>query len=65
MEQTAITPKHVPDVVTQTDAVGRWFSHCLRCGERSKPSSHKPIAEEWRRTHITNNTRRPLPKETR
>lgn len=40
-----------PDVVTRQLKTGRWVSWCLTCREHSNPTTHKPIAEAWRRDH--------------
>lgn len=53
---------HKPDIVVRRDPTGRWFGQCLSCMDASKPSFHKPIADAWRKTHITSSTQ---PQEAR
>lgn len=55
---------HRPDIVSRQDSAGRWRATCLTCMEGSTPSFHKPVAEDWRRAHITQATT-VHPEETR
>lgn len=44
--------EHIPEVVITTDSAGRHRAACRTCMDGSAPSFHKPIAEQWRKTHI-------------
>lgn len=47
-----MTAPHRPDVVTRKDAGGRWHAQCLSCMDSSPASFHRPIVDDWRRTHL-------------
>jgi hypothetical protein len=47
-----MTAPHIPDIVTKADTAGRWRAQCLSCMDGSNPNFHKPIADQWKKTHI-------------
>lgn len=45
------------EVLIRRDAADRWQGLCRGCGAQSKPTSHKPAVETWRKQHYTDMSR--------
>lgn len=41
------------EVLIRRNADNAWQGLCRGCGAQSKPTSHKPAVEVWRRQHYT------------
>lgn len=48
---------HVPRYRISTNPDGHRQALCAVCGETSKPSSHRPLVDQWQRTHTAEATR--------
>lgn len=48
---------HVPRYRISTTPAGHTQALCTVCGETSKPSSHRPLIDQWQRAHTATATR--------